>query len=95
MGVVMEIEIDNIEKNAKKAITFLEANWHILKGKIKNQWAALTDNDLIKIDGSREKLIGEIMKKYDWSFERAEREVSLFTKNEFEKLESKDNISST
>ena len=38
----------------------IEGNWKQLKGKIKEQWGHLTDDDLDKIAGKREQLEGKI-----------------------------------
>ena len=38
----------------------VEGNWKQLKGKIKEQWGNLTDDDLDKIAGKREQLEGKI-----------------------------------
>jgi uncharacterized protein YjbJ (UPF0337 family) len=40
----------------------LKGNWHIAKGKLKQKYANLTDNDLRYIEGKEEELIGRIQK---------------------------------
>jgi len=42
--------------------TTLKGNWHIAKGKLKQKYADLTDNDLRYIEGKEEELIGRIQK---------------------------------
>ena len=42
----------------------VEGNWKQLKGKIKEQWGNLTDDDLDKIAGRREQLEGNIQERY-------------------------------
>ena len=42
----------------------IEGNWNQLKGKIKEQWGNLTDDDLDQISGKREQLIGKIQDRY-------------------------------
>ncbi|MGH6848611.1 MAG: CsbD family protein [Methylocella sp.] len=42
----------------------IEGNWKQLKGKIKEQWGSLTDDDLDKIAGKREQLEGKIQERY-------------------------------
>jgi uncharacterized protein YjbJ (UPF0337 family) len=51
-----------------------EGNWHILKGKIKEKWGKLTDDDITKINGKYEQFIGKLQKKYGYTREQAERE---------------------
>ena len=38
----------------------IEGNWKQFKGKVKEQWGHLTDDDLDKIAGKREQLEGKI-----------------------------------
>ncbi|MES2680642.1 MAG: CsbD family protein [Bacteroidota bacterium] len=41
----------------------LKGNWNELKGKIKQQYGALTDDDLTYEEGKDDELIGRIQKK--------------------------------
>lgn len=41
----------------------LKGNWNELKGKIKQQYGQLTDDDLVYEDGKDDELIGRIQKK--------------------------------
>ena len=41
----------------------LKGNWHIIKGKLKQRWAGLTDDDLRYAAGKEEELIGRIQKR--------------------------------
>ena len=41
----------------------IEGNWKQFKGKIKEQWGHLTDDDLDKIAGKREQLEGKIQER--------------------------------
>ena len=38
----------------------VEGNWKQTKGKIKEKWGQLTDDDLTQIDGRRDQLEGKI-----------------------------------
>ena len=53
----------------------IKGNWKEIKGKAKQQWGKLTDDDLQQIDGKREELIGKIQKQYCYERDRAEDEV--------------------
>lgn len=64
--------------------TNMEANWKILKGKVKTQWGKLTDDELDEINGRREELVGTLQKKYGKKRDEIEKEVSSF----FDKLAS-------
>lgn len=57
----------------------VEGNWTKLSGKVKEQWAKLTDDDVKSIEGKRDQLIGTIQAKYGIAREEAEKEVSRFT----------------
>ena len=41
----------------------LKGNWNELKGKVKQQYAELTDDDLLYEEGKEEELVGRIQKK--------------------------------
>lgn len=53
----------------------LKGDWKILKGKIKQQWGKLTDDDLEKINGKREELLGRIQKQYGIERDEAEKQL--------------------
>lgn len=56
----------------------IEGSWKEMKGKIKQQWGKLTDDDLERMDGKREELIGKIQKTYGKSRDEAKKEVDKF-----------------
>lgn len=41
----------------------LKGNWNELKGKIKQQYADITDDDLVREEGKDEELVGRIQKR--------------------------------
>jgi uncharacterized protein YjbJ (UPF0337 family) len=43
--------------------TELKGNWNVIKGKLKQQYASLTDNDLIYVDGAEDELFGRLQQK--------------------------------
>lgn len=57
-----------------------EGNWNQLKGKIKEKWGRLSDNDLTVINGQREQLVGHIQKAYGIEKEAAEKEIEEWEK---------------
>jgi len=57
----------------------IEGNWRQLTGKAKAKWGDLTDDDLDKVEGRREELIGRIQERYGISKERAEEQVRDWT----------------
>lgn len=55
-----------------------QGQWNQIKGKIKEKWGKLTDDDLATVNGKREQLIGLLQKKYGIAKERAEQELVQF-----------------
>ena len=41
----------------------IRGNWNIIKGKLKQQYADLTDDDLVYIEGKEDEVYGRIQKK--------------------------------
>jgi uncharacterized protein YjbJ (UPF0337 family) len=54
----------------------IEGNWMQIKGHAKEQWGKLTDDDLERIDGRRDQLVGRLQESYGIAEEEAERRVS-------------------
>ena len=55
-----------------------EGKWKQMKGKLKEQWAKLTDDDLDRIEGRQERWAGIMQEKYGMGKEDAEREFEKF-----------------
>jgi len=53
----------------------IEGNWRQLKGKAREQWGKLTDDDLDRLGGKREQLVGRIQELYGISPDEAQRQV--------------------
>lgn len=49
-----------------------------LRGKLKQKWGQLTDNELTEIEGNAEILAGKLQARYGMSREEAERESREF-----------------
>ncbi|MCY7318896.1 MAG: CsbD family protein [Ramlibacter sp.] len=58
----------------------IEGNWKQAKGKLKEQWGKLTDDDLDVIAGRRDQLLGRIQERHGIAKEEAETQVSSFEK---------------
>jgi uncharacterized protein YjbJ (UPF0337 family) len=56
----------------------IEGNWKQLKGKIREQWGRLTDDELDKIAGRREKLAGSLQNSYGIAKDEAEKQIKDF-----------------
>ncbi len=44
-------------------LTQLEGTWNETKGKLKQQFAALTDDDLLLVEGKQEEMLGRLQIK--------------------------------
>ena len=56
----------------------IEGNWKQLKGKVKQKWGELTDDDIDQINGNYEILAGRLQETYGLSKEDAERRIKEF-----------------
>ena len=55
-----------------------EGKFTQLKGKIKEQWGKLTDDEIDELEGKSEILAGKLQERYGLNREEAEREVRDF-----------------
>jgi uncharacterized protein YjbJ (UPF0337 family) len=53
----------------------LKNQWPQLRGQIKQWWSLLTDDDLNKINGRRDQLIGKLQERYGYTKEQANRQI--------------------
>lgn len=56
----------------------IAGNWTQLKGKVKEQWGKLTDDELDQINGQRDQLIGRVQEAYGIGKDEAEKQVEGF-----------------
>ena len=56
----------------------IEGNWKQFKGKAKEQWGDLTDDELDRAEGKRDSLVGLIQERYGRARDEAEREVDTW-----------------
>jgi uncharacterized protein YjbJ (UPF0337 family) len=53
----------------------IAGNWKQVKGKVKEKWGQLTDDDLDKASGRRDQLEGRIQERYGITKDQARKEV--------------------
>ena len=53
----------------------IEGGWKQVKGKAKEQWGRLTDDELEALEGKRDQLIGKVQERYGYARDEAERDV--------------------
>lgn len=58
----------------------VKGNWKQLKGKIREQWGKLTDDDLDVIAGKRDQLLGKIQERHGIAREEAEKQLEQWEK---------------
>jgi uncharacterized protein YjbJ (UPF0337 family) len=59
-----------------KNITELKGNWNEAKGKLKQKFAMLTDNDLLLVEGKQDELIGRLQIKLGKTKEEISKIIS-------------------
>ena len=55
-----------------------KGKWKQMKGKVKEKWGKLTDDDLTAIEGRRDYLIGRIQERYGIAKDKATAELDEF-----------------
>lgn len=58
----------------------MRGQWKQVKGRIKEQWGRLTDDDLDVIAGKRDQLLGRIQERHGVAKDEAHRQVEDFEK---------------
>lgn len=53
----------------------LKGRWKQLKGRARERWGELTDDDLDQVQGRRQELVGRVQERYGRNREAAENEV--------------------
>ena len=56
----------------------LAGKWKQVQGEVKKQWGKLTDDDLMIVEGQKDKLVGLVQERYGYAHEQAQQEVDEF-----------------
>ena len=59
----------------------VEGKWDNFKGKVREKWGKLTDDDIDVIAGKRDQLLGRLKERYGYEKEQAEKELDSFLGN--------------
>jgi uncharacterized protein YjbJ (UPF0337 family) len=59
----------------------VKGDWKQLRGKVKEAWGKITDQELDVIAGKRDQLVGAIQKCYGIARDEAERQVAQFERS--------------
>lgn len=60
------------------AFNVVEGDWIQLKGIVKQKWGKITEDELTAINGSKDKLVGKLIAKYNMTKEEAQKEIDRF-----------------
>lgn len=52
----------------------IEGNWKQLKGKMREKWGKLTNNDWEEVAGKKDQLLGKLQERYGYTRDQAERD---------------------
>jgi uncharacterized protein YjbJ (UPF0337 family) len=58
-----------------------KGKWNQLKGKVKEKWGKLTDDELTEINGKTDQLIGKLQAKYGYTDQEAIKELEEFERS--------------
>ena len=53
----------------------LKGKWAQMKGKVKEQWGKLTDDEIDQLDGRKDQLVGKVQERYGIARDQAARDV--------------------
>jgi uncharacterized protein YjbJ (UPF0337 family) len=73
---------DTFSREAAMADPYLKGQWNELKGRVKERWGELTNDELDRIEGRRDQLVGAIQQQYGRSRDEVEREVERWEKEQ-------------
>jgi uncharacterized protein YjbJ (UPF0337 family) len=59
----------------------LKGQWNQLKGRVREKWGKLTDNDIDQIQGRSQQLVGRVQERYGIARDEAERQVTDWIRN--------------
>ncbi len=57
---------------------WLKGKWNEVKGKIKEEWGDLTNDDLDRAEGNRDQFVGAVQQRYGLAKKEAENRVSAW-----------------
>ncbi|MEZ6185478.1 MAG: CsbD family protein [Planctomycetota bacterium] len=56
----------------------ISGQWTELKGKARERWGKLTDDDTQQIEGKRERLAGALQRRYGWAKDKINEQIDAF-----------------
>ena len=77
----MKREITEDKWSASMDWNRIEGNWKQFKGKAKEKWGRLTDDDLDVVNGRQQQLEGKIQERYGLQKDHAKKDVEAWFKS--------------
>ena len=59
----------------------LKGQWMQVKGKVRERWGKLTDDDLDQIQGRSEQLIGKLQERYGIARDEAKKQYDMWARD--------------
>ena len=59
----------------------IKGQWKQIKGKVREKWGALTDDEIDKIGGQKDQLVGKLQERYGFAKDQAEKEADEFVRS--------------
>lgn len=56
----------------------VKGNWKEIKGKLKQQWGKLTDDQITQMNGTYDELEGALQKNYGYQKDEVKRQIDTF-----------------
>ena len=60
----------------------LQGKWKQMKGRVRERWGELTNDDVDRMTGASEQLVGKIQERYGIARDEAQREVDDWLRDE-------------
>ena len=54
----------------------VKGKWKELKGNVRQQWGKLTNDDVDRLKGTQEELVGLLQQRYGYEQEQAKKEIN-------------------
>ena len=71
-----------------------EGKWKQLKGTVKQRWGKLTDDDVTRLGGKKDELVGKIQERYGITREQAEKEADEWARASANEIKQETNTKS-
>ena len=59
----------------------VKGQWKQIKGKVREKWGALTDDEIDTIGGRKDQLVGKLQERYGYAKDQAEKEADEFIRS--------------